>query len=153
MADQFQKDTFFNKFKEKASAKGFELFPNRSDMANGVPLMVDLLEAMSEALDDIFYNDQNLPGSIKASSLKLGPDGLQQPAAYKEATVKSDATTDPQFWAWMETFHGLLQAVYPEPGFGAPDTFALALKALLAQKPSSITAKITQGSGTVKVTT
>jgi hypothetical protein len=53
----------------------------------------------------------------------------------------------------METFHSVLQGVYPEPGNGSPNVFATALKSLLAQKPTSITAKITQGSGKIKVTT
>lgn len=151
--DQFDKNTFLNKFKEKATARGFELNPDKGEMSKGVPTLLDLLEGIAEAMDDIIVNDQDKAGTIKAKSLKIGPSGLQQPAAYKEAKVKSDIVTDPQFWAWMETFHTILQGVYPEPGFGSPDVFATAMKVLLSQKPSSITGKIIEGSGSVKVTT
>jgi hypothetical protein len=152
MADQYSKSTIFGKFKEKAKAKGFDLSPDRSKMSKVCPTNQDLLEAIAEAMTDIL-NNGNLPGTLKASSLKIGPSGLQQPVAYKTATVKADIVSDSKFFTWMETLHGLLQAVYPEPGFGSPDTFAMALKTLLGMKPTSITAKITQGSGSVKVTT
>jgi hypothetical protein len=151
MADQFSKETIFNKFKDKARAKGFELNPDRSKMSKNIPIMIDLLEAIAEALSDILYKDENLPGTIKAQSLKIGPSGLQKATAYKDGSVKADMTTDPTFFTWIETFHSLLQAVYPEPGNGAPDVFAMALKSLTGLKPSSITAKITNGSGSVKV--
>jgi hypothetical protein len=87
-----------------------------------------------------------------ASNFKIGPSGQQKPAAYKDGTVKSDVTTDPKFWAWMETFHSLLQGIYPEPGNGSPDVFANTLKTLISLKPSSITAKIIDGSGSINIT-
>jgi len=153
MPDQFGKDTFLTKFKQKATAKGFDLNPDKSEMSKNVPVLLDLLEAIAEALDEIIFKDQDKPGTIKAKTLKIGPAGLRQPAAYKEAKVKSDFVTDPKFWTWMESFHGVLQGVYPEPGNGSPDVFATALKVLLSQKPSSITGKIIEGSKKVKVTT
>jgi hypothetical protein len=153
MPDQFSKSTILTKFKQKAISKGFNLTPDTSEMSKGVPLLVDLLEIIAETIEEIIVTDQSLPGTIKASSLKIGPTGLQQPVAYKEATIKSDIVTDPKFWAWMEAFHAVLQGAYPEPGYGSPNVFATALKLLLSQKPSSITGKITKGSGSVKVTT
>jgi len=153
MPDQFDKDTFLNKFKQKATSKGFDLNVNKDDLAKGTPTILDLLEAIAEALDEIIVKDQQKTGTIKAKSLKIGPAGLQQPAAYKEAKVKSDFVTDPKFWTWIESFHGILQGVYPEPGNGSPDVFATAMKLLLSQKPSSITGKIIEGSKSVKVTT
>jgi len=153
MPDQYDKSSFFNKFKQKAQAKGFELNPDKGKMSKNVPTLLDLLEAIAEALDEIIIKDQDKPGTIKAKNLKLGPTGLQQPAAYKEAKIKSDFTTDPKFWTWMESLHSILQGVYPEPGNGSPDVFATAMKILLSQKPSSLTGKITEGSSKVKVTT
>jgi hypothetical protein len=153
MPDQFDKDSFLNKFKQKAQAKGFELKPDKSKMAKDVPTLLDLLDAIAEALDEIIVKDQDKPGTIKAKSLKIGPSGQQQPAAYKEAKVKSDATTDRKFWSWMEAFHAKLRGVYPEPGKGAPNVFANSMKSLLAKKPKSITGKIIEGSKKVKVTT
>ena len=153
MPDQFSKDTFLTKFKDKAAAKGFELNPDKDEMSKNVPVLLDLLEAIAEALDEIIFKDQDKTGTIKAKTLKIGPAGLQQPAAYKEAKVKSDFVTDAKFWTWMESFHSVLQGVYPEPGRGAPDVFATAMKVLLSQKPSSITGKIIEGSKKVKVTT
>lgn len=153
MADQFDKSTIFAKFKEKAQAKGFNLSPDKSKMTKNVPVIQDLLEAIAEALAEILYKDESLPGTLKASSFKIGPSGLQKAVAYKDASVKADITTDSSFFTWMETLHSLLQAVYPEPGNGSPDVFAMTLKTLVGMKPSSLTAKITAGSGSVKVTT
>jgi len=151
--DQFDKSSFLNKFKQKARAKGFELNPDKDKMAKNCPTILDLLDAIAEALDEIIVQDQDKPGTIRTKNLKLGPSGLQQPAAFKEAKVKSDYTTDPKFWTWMESFHAILRGVYPEPGNGSPDVFASAMKSLLAQKPSSITGKIIEGSSKVKITT
>lgn len=153
MPDQFDKNTILGKFKQKAAAKGFDLNVKKADLPKNTPTILDLLTAIAEALDEIIVKDQTKSGTIKAKNLKLGPTGLQQPAAYKTAKVKSDFVTDPKFWTWMETFHSILQGVYPEPGNGSPDIFATTLKLLLSQKPSSITGKITDGSGSVKVTT
>lgn len=153
MSDQFGKSTFTTKFKQKAVAKGFNMSVDKSELPPNTPVIQDLLEAIAEALDEIFVKDETLAGTIKAKSLKLGPTGLQQDVAYKGATVKSDASTDPKFWTWMETFHSLLKISYPEPGSGTPNVFAIALKALLAFKPKSLSAKITDGSSSVKVTT
>lgn len=153
MADQFSKATILNKLKEKVSAKGFNLEPAKDDMAKGVPVLLDFLDLLAETISDVFYSDQDKAGTIKANKVKLGPAGLQMPSSYKEASIKYDITTDPKFFAWMETFHSILQGVYPEPGQGAPNVFNTALKVLLSQKPTSLTGKITEGSGTVKVTT
>jgi hypothetical protein len=152
MADQFAKQTILNKLKTKAQAKGFNLKPDTSKMSKNVPLLEDLLDLIAEALAEVLYQDQNLPGTIKANSLKIGPGGLQMPMAYKTGTIKCDATTDPKFFAWIETFHSILQGAYPEPGNGSPDIFATVMKALLPLKPTSLTGKITNGSGSVKVT-
>lgn len=152
MADQFDKETILAKFREKAQAKGFELHRDKSKMSNGYPAIEDLLDAVAEALADIFHNEDE-PGVLKAQNFKIGPSGIQKPAAYKDGAVKADIVSDPAFFTWIETFHGLLQGVYPEPGNGAPDVFAMALKSLLAQKPTSITAKIIDGTDKVKVTT
>lgn len=153
MPDQFDENSFTTKFKQKAAAKGFNMSVDRSELPPNTPVIQDLLEAIAEALDEIFIKDESLAGTIKAKSLKLGPTGLQQDVAYKGATVKSDASTDPKFWTWMETLHSLLKVPYPEPGNGAPNVFAIALKALLALKPKNLSAKITDGSSSVKVTT
>jgi len=153
MADQFAKQTVLNKLKAKVQAKGFNLNPDKGDMAKGVTTILDLLDIIAETVADVFYTDQQKAGTIKASNLKIGPAGLQQPHAYKEAKVKFDATTDPKFFAWMETFHAILQGIYPEPGWGAPNVFGSAMKTLLSSKPSSLTGKIIEGSSKVKVTT
>jgi hypothetical protein len=153
MPDNFDKSSFLNRFKQKARAKGFELEPDRSKMAKNIPTLLDLLDAIAEALDELIMKDEDKPGTVKAKNLKIGPSGLQQPAAYKEAAVRSDFATDPRFWTWMESLHAIIRGVYPEPGNGSPDVFATAMKVLLAQKPSSITGKIIEGSETVKITT
>ena len=153
MADQFAKKTFFDKFKNKARTKGFNLNIDKSKVPQNFPSTLDLLEIVAETLEEVLHKDQSLSGTIKAKDLKIGPSGMQQPVAYKTAKVKADATTDPKFFTWMETFHSLIQVPYPEPGFGAPNVFATALRALSAQKPTSITAKIIDGSKKVKITT
>jgi len=153
MPDQFDKSTILNKLKAKVQAKGFDLNPDKSKMAKGVPTILDMLDIIAESMADLIYSEQNKNGTFAASEMKIGPTGLQQPQAYKEATIKCDFTTDPKFFTWMETLHSLLRGVYPESGYGAPNTFAMALKTLLAQKPSSLTGKITKGSSKVKVTT
>ena len=153
MPDQFSKGTILTKLQEKVSAKGFILEPDRSKLPDGTPTMGDLLEAIAEAFAELISTDEAVKGTIKASEIKLGPSGLQQPAAFKTSDIKSDITSDPKFWAWMQTFKGMLQASYPEPGLGAPNVFATALKALLATWPSEMKGKVTSGSGTVKVTT
>ncbi len=152
MADQFSKQTILNKLKEKVSAKGFNLEPSKDDMSKGMPVLLDFLDLLAETISDVFYIDQSKSGTIKADKIKLGPDGLQQPGAFKESEIKYNITTDPAFFTWIETFHGILQGVYPEAGYGAPNTFNTALKTLLSQKPSSLTGKITEGSKKVKVT-
>lgn len=153
MPDQFDKRTIFNKLKSKVQAKGFNLNVNRSDLPKGTATIEDLLEIIAESLSEALSQDQVKTGTIKAKDLKLGPTGLQLPMAYKNAKVKYDITTDPKFFAWLEAFHSLLQAVYPEAGYGAPNVFGTALKTLLALKPSSLTGRITEGSGKVKTTT
>lgn len=153
MADQFDKSTILNKLKAKVQAKGFNLNVDKGDLAKGTATILDLLDIIAETVADVFFTDQAKDGTIKANDVKLGPDGLQQPHSYKEAKVKYDATTDPKFFAWMEAFHAILQGVYPEPGYGSPNVFLTALKTLLAQKPSSLTGKIIEGSKKVKVTT
>lgn len=153
MPDQFDKRTILTKLQEKFQAKGFILEPDRSKLPAGTPTMGDMLDAMAEALAEIISTDELSKGTIKASEIKLGPSGLQQPAAFKTSDIKSDITSDPKFWAWMEIFKGLLQASYPEPGMGAPNVFATALKALLAAWPSEMKGKVVSGSATVKVTT
>ncbi len=119
-------------------------------MSKNVPTILEILDAVAGAMSDILH-DQDSTATLTAQNFKIGPSGLQKPAAYKDGTVKSDATTDPNFWAWMEAFHGFLDGVYPEPGNGSPDVFATALKSLVGQKPTSITAKIIDGSGSINI--
>lgn len=152
MADQFDKKTILSKMQEKASAKGFELNPDRGDMSKDVVTLDDLLDAMAESLAEIISKDQDLTGTIRASSIKLGPAGEQKPVAYKDGLVKADATTDPSFFSWIEALHSVIQGSYPEPGNGSPNVFATALKTILSLKPTSITAKIVDGSSKVKIT-
>jgi hypothetical protein len=157
MPNQYSKDLFKATFSKYALQKGFKMPPEGdTDMPAGTPTMADLLEAIAEALQEIFEQGA-LPAKLQAATFKIGPPGPQQPVATKAmpgtTNVKADMTTDPTFFGWIETFHSLLQASYPEPGYGSPDVFATALKTLLAQKPTSINAKITDGSTKVKVTT
>lgn len=153
MADQFSKKTILDKLRQKCTSKGFQLTPGPGDLPKNFPSLADTLELLAEAIAEVLNIDQNLSATLKAKDLKIGPSGLQQPAAYKTAEVKFDATTDPKFFTWIETFHSVLQGVYPEPGWGSPDVFATALKSLLASKPTSLTGKISKGSGKIKVTT
>jgi hypothetical protein len=152
MADQFSKQVILDKLKAKVRAKGFELEPDRSKMAKGVVTILDMLDIIAESLADQLA-DESKSGTLKAKEIKLGPTGLQQPGAFKEAEIKFDNTTDPKFFNWMEQLHAIIRGSYPEPGYGSPNKFANALKRLLAQKPSSLTGKITVGSKSVKVTT
>lgn len=157
MAKQYDKDTIFNLLKLRVASKGFNLKPNKGDggLANTTPTTIDLLEGISEGLSDVLTKGTN-SADIVAKDFKIGPIGLQQPVATKafgaETNVVADATTDPQFFAWIETFHSLLSAAYPEPGLGAPNVFATVLKTLVSMKPTKINAKITTGSSKVKVT-
>lgn len=150
MSDQFDKQTILAKLNEKASAKGFNLSPARDKMAQSVPTIVEILDSIAGAVSDILH-DQDTQATMVAQNFKIGPQGLQKPAAYKDGTVYSDASTDPTFWAWMESFHAFLEGIYPEPGNGSPDVFATALKALISQKPSSLTAKIISGSSSINI--
>jgi len=151
MGDQFSKQTILNKLKAKVQAKGFNLNPE-GEMAKGTTTILDFLDIIAETIADVFYTDQQETGTIKANSLKIGPGGLQQPHAYKEAKIKFDTTTDPKFFVWLESFHSILQGIYPEAGYGAPNAFGIAMKTLLSLKPSSLTGKIIEGSSKVKVT-
>jgi hypothetical protein len=155
MPDQFDKRTILAKLQEKVAAKGFILEPDRSKLPDGTPTMGDLLDAIAEGIAEIISQDENVKGTIKASELKLGPTGLQQPVAHKTSDIKSDIVNNPQFWAWMEAFKAVIQVpTFPEPGMGAPSVFHAALKAaLIATWPSEIKGKIVSGSSTVKVTT
>lgn len=159
MGKQYDKNTFVAEFQQKVSAKGFVWKVQKGEgkgIANTTPTMLDLMEAIAEALSDIL-GAGNLPADLVAASFKIGPSGLQQPVATKAppgaTNVKADITTDPKFFTWVETLHSLLQASYPEPGNGAPNVFATALKTLISLKPTEIKAKITDGSSKVKVTT
>jgi len=153
MAGEYDKATILAKLKEKVQAKGFDLNPDSSKMSKVSKSILDMLDVIADSMSVILSQEQIRTATLKANSLKIGPSGLQQPIATKTGTVKFDMTTDPKFFTWMETLHGILQGVYPEPGYGSPSTFAMALKTLLATKPTSLTGKITTGSGSVKVTT
>lgn len=159
MAEQYSKDTIFGTFQDKAKPKGFKLDVKKGEgegIANTTPTLNDLLEAVAEGISDILTKGSN-SANLVAKDFKIGPSGQQQPVAVKatpgETNVEADMTTDTKFFTWIETFHSLLQASYPEPGNGSPNVFAIALKSLLSQKPTSIKAKITSGSGSIKVTT
>jgi len=148
----YDKNNIFAVLQDKVSAKGFNLDPDKSKMAKNTPTTKDLLEAIAETLSEILSQDQSKEAVLEGSSFKIGPSGLQNPVSYKGATIKADMSTDPAFFTWFETLTGLLQAVYPEPGLGSPSVFATALKVLIGLKPTSLTGKITDGSGSVKVT-
>jgi hypothetical protein len=152
MADRFSKNNILAILREKVQAKGFNLNPDKSKMSKVAVTIADLLDVLASSLSEILSQEEIRNATIKASSLKLGPSGLQNAIATKDMAVKFDITTDPQFFTWIETLHGILQAVYPEAGYGAPNTFAMALKTLIGAKPSSLTGKINEGSGSVKVT-
>src|SRR5271157_5910991 len=98
MADQFDKATVLAKLREKASAKGFNLSPDRGQMSKGVPTIVELLDSAAEAISDILH-EQSTTGTMVANNFRIGPAGLQKPVAYKDGIVRSDATTDPKFWS------------------------------------------------------
>lgn len=155
MSKQYSKKTLLEEFENKVEAKGFELNVKKGDgIARDTPTLIDFMEAMAEALSEIL-EDGDKDANLVASSFKIGPAGMQQPAAHKaspgQTNVVADITTDPQFFTWIETFHSLLQGVYPEPGNGSPNVFATALKALVSLKPTEIKAKITEGSDKVKI--
>lgn len=159
MAGQYSKATIFAILQQKVAAKGFILPVQKGEgkgIANTTPTLVDMLEALAEALE-AQLSKGSLPADLVANSFKIGPTGLQQDVATKatpgQTNVVFDITTDPKFFTWIETLHGILQGSYPEAGYGAPSTFALALKTLLSSKPTSLTGKITEGSSKVKVTT
>lgn len=152
MADKFSKQEILNILKEKVSAKGFAINVDKNELSAGASTILDMLEVIAESLSEIFYADETLTGTIRAKSLKFGPMGLQLPMSYKGAEVEYSAVTDPKFFIWLEALHTLLKAAYPEPGYGAPDVFATAMKSLLALKPKSITGKIKDGSNSVKIT-
>jgi hypothetical protein len=156
MAGQYSKEVILAKLREKVVAKGFSLQPQGdTQLPAGTPTIDDALQVIAESLAEILEKG-TLPAKLQSSSFKIGPQGIQQPVATKAMpgmnNVKFDMTTDPTFFTWAETFHGLLQAVYPEPGNGSPNVFATALKALLALKPTSLNGKIISGSATTKVT-
>ena len=153
MADQFSKKTILDKLRQKCRVKGFQLTAGPGDVPKNFPTLEDTLELLAEAIAEVLNIDQNLSATLKAKDFKIGPAGLQQPAAYKTAEVKFDATTDPKFFTWIEALHSVLQGVYPEPGYGSPDVFATALKSLLPLKPTNLNGRINKGSGKIKVTT
>jgi hypothetical protein len=155
MANLYDKDTIFTKLKEKVSGKGFVLDPDKGKMSKETRYMQDLLEGIAEAISEILTGTGDKVAVLNGSEFKIGPSGMQNPAAYKDGTVKSDTTTDPAFFAFIEALYAVLQTpVIPEVGNGAPSSFHTAMKAaLLAVKPSSITSKIIDGSSKVKITT
>jgi hypothetical protein len=148
---QYDKNYILDKLKTKAQSKGFDINPDKSKMSKNVSTLLDMLDLFAETISEVLSQEEINPGTIKTSSLKIGPTGIQVPAAAKDMTVKFDITTDPTFFSWIEMFHGLLQAVYPLPGYGAPNTFAIALQSLLSMKPTSLTGKVVEGSGSVKI--
>lgn len=159
MAKQYSKKTISDIFKQKAQAKGFQIRVTKGEgkgIANITPTLVDMIDAFAEGMEDILQSGDK-SADLVAKSFKIGPAGQQQPVATKagpgQTNVVADMTTDPGFFTWMETLHSLLQAPYPEPGNGSPSVFAIALKALISLKPTSIKAKISEGSSKVKVTT
>jgi len=151
MGQSFGNNNINSTLTDKVYADAFNVSPERDKMSKNVPTLVELVSVISEALSDLI-GAGNLTATIGTTGINIGPIGLQKPMSYKDATVTFDATTDPTFWSWMESFHALLQGVYPEPGDGSPNVFATALKALISQKPTSLTGKITTGSQNVKVT-
>lgn len=159
MAKQYDKSTIFNALKLRVAQKGFSLNVQKGGdnrIAGTTPTLIDMLEGIAEATAELL-NSGTLSAEFVANDYKIGPPGLQQPVATvvnpPETNVLFDVTTDPAFFTWMETFHSLLQTPYPEPGYGSPDVFAIALKALIPLKPTELKGKITKGSSKVKVTT
>jgi hypothetical protein len=158
MAKQYDKDTILNALKLRVAQKGFKLNVKKGDgegIHSTTPTTIDLLEGIAEATSDILTKGTN-SAEIIANDFSIGSPGIQQDVATvafgAETNVVFDMTTDPQFFTWIETFHSLLNAVYPEPGSGAPDVFATALKSLVGLKPTALNGKITKGSSKVKVT-
>lgn len=148
----FSKEAILAVFAKKATAIGFNMNPDKSKMAQGVMTTADLMDIVSTSISELLSQEELRTATIRTTGIKIGPTGIQKPITNKDAQVKFDITTDPNFFAWLETFHGLLQAVYPEPGYGSPNVFATALKSLIAQKPTSLTGKIVEGTDKVKIT-
>ena len=158
MAKQYDKETIFNALKLRVAQKGFQLNVQKGGdnrIASSTPTLVDMLKGIAEATAELL-NSGNLSAELIANDYKIGPPGLQQPVATvinpPQTNVIFDITTDPTFFTWLETFHSLLQASYPEPGNGSPSVFATALKTLVSIKPTEIKARIDSGSSKVKVT-
>lgn len=150
MAQSFDADNINSKLTNHVSSSGFNTSPDRDKISQSVPTIVELVSVVAEAMSDLLERGA-LPATIVTQGLQVGPISLQKPMSYKDATVVFDATTDPIFWAWQEAFHSFLDAVYPEPGYGSPNVFATALKALIAQWPTSLTGKITVGTQNLKI--
>lgn len=150
MAQSFDTDNINSLLTNHVSGDAFNVAPDRSKMSQGVPTIVELVSLVSEALSELLEQG-TLPATIVTQGLQIGPQSLQKPMSYKDATVIFDATTDPKFWTWIETFHNFLDLIYPEPGYGAPNQFATAWKALISQKPTSLTGKIVVGTQNVKI--
>jgi hypothetical protein len=150
MAQSFDTNNIDSLLTNHVSSDAFNVSPARDKMSQGVPTVVELVSLVSEALSELLEQG-TLPATIVTQGLQIGPQGLQKPISYEDATVTFDATTDPKFWAWMEAFHNFIDVVYLEPGNGSPNVFATAWKALIAQKPTSLTGKIVVGSQNVKI--
>jgi hypothetical protein len=157
MPGQYSKSTIQNAIKARVLAKGFNLNVQKGEgkgISNTTPTISDIIDVVSDSLSTIL-SQGTFSANLVAKDFAIGPPGLQQPVATKaipgQNNVVFDMTTDPTFFTWIETLHSLLQASYPEPGYGAPDVFATALKSLLSLKPTSINGKITSGSSTIKV--
>jgi hypothetical protein len=150
MAQSFSKDNIDSTLTNKVSADAFNTSPERDKMSKRVPTLVELVSVIAEALSELI-GAGNLTATIGTTGIKIGPRGQQKPISYKDAIVTFDATTDPKFWSWLEAFHAFLQSIYPESGSGSPNVFATTLKSLIAQKPTSLTGKISTGSQDVKI--
>jgi hypothetical protein len=155
MANLYDKDTIFTKLKDKISGKGFVLDPDKGKMAKETRYMVDLLEGIAEAMSDILTGMGDKVAVLNGSEFKIGPSGQQNAAAFKDGQVKSDITTDPDFWAFVEAFYTVLNTpTIPEPGNGSPSMFHTMMKAsMMSVKPSKIKSKIVEGSSKIKITT
>lgn len=158
MPGQYSKTTIENAIRARVLAKGFNLNVQKGEgkgIANTTPTISDMISVIADSLSTILTQGTQ-SAKLVAKDFAIGPPGLQQPVATQaipgQNNVVFDMTTDPAFFTWIETMHSLLQASYPEPGYGAPDVFATALKSLLSLKPSSLNGKITSGSSTIKVT-
>lgn len=152
MAKMYDKDTIFNKLKDEADKKGFNINPDRKNMGNGTPTMVELLEVIAIVINDILSKDASKPAEIKATEVKLDAGGLLKGVARKEDEITIDITTDPNFMTFIEAFYSAIQAssAIPQPP-GAPNTLAVAFNAALAAvKPTKLKGKITTASDKVK---